>query len=117
MNKNKTFKLIILTIMVIALILSSTHVFADNEAMDLTNSLVSGNSNANTDANNNNNNNNESLNNVTPVNNTNTSSSYDESNIPYAGPAETSILIISAFVVCAIIGIYTFIKLSDYSNI
>lgn len=44
------------------------------------------------------------------------SSSYQESNIPYAGP-ETSILTIVAFVICGIIGIYTFMKLSDYSNI
>lgn len=44
------------------------------------------------------------------------SSEYEESDIPYAGP-ETSILIVASFVVCAIIGIYTFMKLSDYSNI
>lgn len=44
------------------------------------------------------------------------SSSYEQSEIPYAG-AETSILIVAAFVVCGIVGIYTFTKLSDYSNI
>ena len=43
-------------------------------------------------------------------------SKYEESDIPYAGPAE-SILMASAFIICAIIGIYTFIKLSAYSNI
>ncbi len=56
--------------------------------------------------------------NTTPENttgNTNTNS-MPNSNIPYAGPEDT-ILMGAAFVVCAIIGIYTFIKLSEYSNI
>lgn len=55
-------------------------------------------------------------NNATQNTNSNTSSSYAESDIPHAG-IETSVLTIAAFIVCAIIGAYTFIKLSDYSNI
>ena len=47
---------------------------------------------------------------------TGNTSKYEESDIPYAGPAE-SILMASAFIICAIIGIYTFIKLSAYNNI
>lgn len=43
-------------------------------------------------------------------------SKYEETDIPYAGPAE-SIAMAIAFIVCAIIGIYTFIKLSAYNNI
>ena len=58
---------------------------------------------------------------TTPSTTTNTNpnkntSTYEESDLPYAGPAE-SILMVSAFLVCAIIGVYTFIKLSDYSNV
>lgn len=54
-------------------------------------------------------------NNATTNTNSN-SSSYAESDIPHAG-VETSVLAIAAFIVCAIIGLYTFMKLSDYSNI
>ena len=39
-----------------------------------------------------------------------------ENDIPYAGPVEDA-LMITAFISFAIMGIYTFIKLSDYSNI
>ena len=40
---------------------------------------------------------------------------YEES-IPYAGPADT-VLMVVAFLTLGGIGIYTFIKLSEYSNI
>ena len=43
-------------------------------------------------------------------------STYEDSNIPYAGPAETMIMVV-AFIACGIVGIYTFMKLSEYSNI
>ena len=46
----------------------------------------------------------------------NQSSSYTESDLPNTG-VETSVLTIAAFIIFAIIGIYTFMKLSDYSNI
>lgn len=36
--------------------------------------------------------------------------------IPYAGPEDTVLMII-IFVACGIVSIYTFIKLSEYSNI
>ncbi len=54
--------------------------------------------------------------NTTPTNTDKNTSKYEESNIPYAG-AESSILMFTAFIVFGIIGIYTFIKLSDYNNI
>ena len=63
-------------------------------------------------------------NNVTPNNgtsndnketNTNTNT-YGEPEIPYAGP-ETTVLMVIAFITFGIIGIYTFVKLSDYSNV
>ena len=67
------------------------------------------NTNTNTGANTNSNSNSNS--------NTNSSTStYEESDIPYAGPEDT-ILMVSAFIVLGIIGIYTFMKLSEYSNI
>lgn len=48
----------------------------------------------------------------------NNSSSYQESDTPLSNAGvESSVLMVSAFVVCAVIGIYTFMKLSDYSNI
>ena len=43
-------------------------------------------------------------------------STYEETDIPYAGPEDT-ILMVSAFIMFGIIGVYTFIKMSDYSNI
>ena len=52
-------------------------------------------------------------------NNTNSnSSSYKESDTPLSNAGlESYVLMVSAFIVCAVIGIYTFMKLSDYSNI
>jgi len=43
-------------------------------------------------------------------------STYPETKIPYAGPGTTA-LMVTAFIACGLVGIYTFIKLSDYSNI
>ena len=50
------------------------------------------------------------------TNSANNTSTYEESNIPHAG-VEDTILMGTAFVVFAVIGIYTFMKLSEYSNI
>ena len=41
---------------------------------------------------------------------------YEESEMPYTGPVEDTLMVI-AFVTFGVIGIYTFKKLSDYSNI
>lgn len=125
MNKNKMSKIIVLIITFTLIACISTSVFADDGTLDLSNSIIGGNNTTNTT---------NTQNTVTPTNTTNTqnttvnkinttnttnktnnTSTYKES-IPYAGP-ETSILMGSAFVVCAIIGVYTFMKLSDYSNI
>ena len=51
-------------------------------------------------------------------NTNNNSSSYKESDTPLSNAGlESSVLMVSAFIVCAVIGIYTFMKLSNYSNI
>ena len=47
---------------------------------------------------------------------TGNTSTYEESDIPYAGPAETMLMTL-AFIIFGIIGVYTFVKMSDYSNI
>lgn len=139
MNKNKTLKVMILIIAITLIASLCTTVFADDSILDF--NTITGNTTGNTSGtddvpdisptkpanntstdntvdNNTTVDNNIKINTVgnsTPTTNTNTSK-YQESNIPYAG-AESSILIAAAFVVCAIIGIYTFIKLSNYSNI
>lgn len=121
---------IILSIMTLALIACAfTSVFAaDDDIPSLNPSLNLNNTNTqtpsndiengigNSSGNSTVNNTDNILGNSTGNNTNNNSSSYQESDIPYAGP-ETSILIVAAFVVCGIIGIYTFTKLSDYSNI
>lgn len=45
-----------------------------------------------------------------------TTSTYPDKDIPYAGPAET-IIMGTLFVACAVVGVYTFLKLSEYSNV
>lgn len=143
----KISKIIVLIITLTLIACISTSVWAEDEPIDLSNSLTGGNStteNNTTDNNTVDNNvtdNNTTDNNTTntttdnnttntttenePANNTvqdltpstsNNTSTYPESNIPHAG-VEPSALLAVAFVVCAIIGIYTFMKLSDYSNI
>ena len=141
--KNYKLKGIISIITIVLIACVSTIVRAD-DILDLDNTLNSGNNTnknnivvnntANNTANNTTGNNstsnntsgsNTSKNNATgnstlknnTTNKTNgNSSTYGESNIPYAGPEDT-LLTVSVFIVCGIIGIYTFIKLSDYSNI
>lgn len=53
---------------------------------------------------------------TTPDTTPGNTSTYEETDIPYAGPAET-MLMTTAFIVFGIIGVYTFVKMSDYSNI
>lgn len=144
MNKTNMLKVLLVIMITVGLISMTTEVFADG-MLDLSNTLQNGttteeNTNGNTLLENTNTNDelqdgtntNDSLQNVTSVDkqntnnnadsnankntNSNTSSSYAESDIPHAG-IETSVLTIAAFIVCAIIGAYTFMKLSDYSNI
>ena len=50
-----------------------------------------------------------------PANN-NISTYEPNEDLPYAGPADTA-LMISAFIIFGVIGVYTFMKMSDYSNI
>lgn len=45
-----------------------------------------------------------------------TTSKYPDKDIPYAGPAET-IIMGTLFVACGVVGVYTFMKLSEYSNV
>ena len=125
MKKTSILKLVVIAIIAIALVFVSTKVFADDGILDLSNTLQGGTS---TDENTNQNTNegllgtntNNPLDNVTSADNQNTNnnntSTYPESDIPHAG-IETSMLAVAAFIVCAIIGLYTFMKLSDYSNI
>lgn len=125
MKKSTILKTILLIAIFTIITCMCTTVFADDETLDLTDSLTGGSSSTQEDEN-------------TPTEqepeqpavdatpdaetnteedaNTDNSSTYEESEIPYAGPTE-SILMAIAFVAFAITGIYTFIKLSDYSNI
>lgn len=130
MNKNKISKIISIILTFTLIFFISTSVFAQDQ-LDL--GTITGNDtnnstgdddipdiSFNTDKNLNENananiNSNENANANTNTN-TQSTSTYKDSNIPYAGPADTA-LMISAFVVLGIIGIYTFIKLSEYSNI
>ena len=133
----KNISKIIVSIIIFMLISCiSISVFADNDTLDLSNSLIGGNSTTGNNTTDNNtvdnntidnnttgdNTTNNTVQDLTPSttntnsNTTNNTSTYEETDIPYAGPEDT-ILMVTAFVVCAIIGIYTFMKLSDYSNI
>lgn len=124
MNKNKISKIIIL-IITLALIncLATTVLAVDDGTLDLSNSLTGGSNTAGNNETGNTTTGNTATENKVPditpnsttPTNTNTSK-YEESSIPHAG-VESSILMLVAFVVCGIIGVYTFIKLSDYSNI
>ena len=126
MKKSTILKTIILILIFTIISCLSTTVFADDETLDLTDSLTGGSSSSQEDQNTTPEPEQPSVDatpDATPNEETNTeadannnSSSYQESEIPYAGPAE-SIAMIVAFVACAITGIYTFIKLSDYNNI
>lgn len=128
MEKNKITRKIVLIITFLLIVCMFTTVFAIDDIPSLDddfnflNTSTGGNSIGNNIENNigNSSTGNSTGNNI--GNNTgnnienNNSSSYQNSEIPYAG-VETSILMFSAFIVCGIIGIYTFMKLSDYSNI
>ena len=115
MNK-KTISKIILSIIAIMLITCiSKSVLADGNTIDLSNSILNGKNettegknNTVADTKNNTTNNNTSKNNTT--------STYTDNKIPYTGPAET-IIMGTLFVVCGAVGIYTFIKLSEYNNV
>ncbi len=124
MNKNKISKIIVLIITFALIACLSTTVFAE-DPVDLSNSLSGGNNTTGNGTTGNNttvDNTTENQvpditpNTTTPTNTNTNSSTYEESEIPHAG-VESSILMVVAFVICGIIGIYTFIKLSDYSNI
>ena len=125
MKKVKISKIIISIIMFVLIISVSTNVFADEPQLDFGN-LVENTTNENvpdlsntidTSKNDNANiNTNTNINtNINTNTNTNTST-YEETDIPYAGPVEDA-LMITAFIIFGIIGIYTFKKLSDYSNL
>lgn len=135
MNKNKISKIMVLIITMTLIACLATTVFADDSLLDLNsitgntttdenipditppkseNSITGNTTTENTTTEN-------KVPDITPNSTTNTNtntntSKYEESNIPYAG-VESSILMVTAFIVCGIIGVYTFIKLSDYSNI
>ena len=134
MNKNKISKIILLIVTALLITCISTAVFADNQldlgalegnttnnetdnttdnetdddVTDLSNSINT-NTNTETDTNTN-------VETDTNANTNSNTSTYEESDIPYAG-VEDTILMVAAFVVCGIIGVYTFMKMSDYSNI
>lgn len=126
--KNKKIVTLILSVVLIGML--ATSVFADGGPTDLTNSILNpgGNTNNQTPNQPKNETTNQTPNttpnvkpNVTPSTNTNTStgndaSSYQESKLPQAGLEDTMLLCV-AYIVCGIIGVYTFIKLSEYSNI
>ena len=122
--KNKKIVTLILSVVLIGML--ATSVFADGGPTDLTNSILNpgGNTNNQTPNQPKNEITNQTTNtthNVTPSTNTNTStgndaSSYQESKLPQAGLEDTMLLCV-AYIVCGIIGVYTFIKLSEYSNI
>lgn len=119
MNKNKISKIIVLIITFALIACLSTTVFAE-DPVDLSNSLSGGNNTTGNNTTVDNTTENQvpdiTPNTTTPTNTNTNSSTYEESEIPHAG-VESSILMVVAFVICGIIGIYTFIKLSDYSNI
>ena len=112
MKKSILSKIIVLIIVLGLMACMTTTVFAD-DVIDITNSLNGG---LNTPT--------ETEDEPEPEPETtppaNNISTYETSNpkedIPYAGPEDT-ILMVSAFIVFGIIGVYTFIKMSDYSNI
>ncbi len=132
MKKNTISKIIMFIITFALIVCLTTNVFAD-DALDLTNSLTGGNNtteNTTTDNTTSENTTTEdevpditpspttpsnTTENATTNTNTNTST-YEESDIPHAG-VEDTILMGTAFVVFAVIGVYTFMKLSEYSNI
>ena len=129
MKKVKISKIIISIIMFVLIISVSTNVFADEPQLDFGN-LVENTTNENVpdlsntinkkkndNANINTNTNTNTNTNINTNINTNTNTStYEETDIPYAGPVEDA-LMITAFIIFGIIGIYTFKKLSDYSNL
>lgn len=139
MNKTKISKIIISIITFALIVCISTNVFADDGLLDFdgdfTNSSTDSNTTDGTENNNaienltpsdnntstgenTNTNANSNANTNTNVNNSanNTTSTYEESDIPYAGPVEDMLMVV-AFIIFGIIGIYTFKKLSDYSNL
>lgn len=139
---NKISKIIVLITIFTLMVCTSTAVFADDqldlgtitgnentnkdeeEIPNLSDSLTGGNTNNNTPSNDetdnsdkNNNVTDDKIQDLTPsTTNKNNGSTYQESNIPHAG-VESSILMVTAFIICVATGIYTFMKLSDYSNI
>ena len=119
MNKTKLAKIILVTIIFALVSCTFTSVFAANDDIPSLNPSLNLNPTPGGSTDNTQNPSNKTENNTDTNNNTNTntnSSSYQESDIPYAGPAETA-LMVTAFIVFGIIGVYTFNKLSYYSNI
>lgn len=119
MNKSTISKIVILISIFTIITCISTVVFAE-DPIDLTPSLTGGNTETGDTTPES-----PTPENTTPESpkpesptpeNTNPNTSKYKETIPYAGPAET-ILLGVAFVVCGIIGVYTFMKMSDYSNI
>lgn len=142
----KINKIIMLIIIFALIICMTTTVFADNQLdlgtitgnetsntdddddiPNLSDSLTGGNTNTPSndekkdetiDNNGENSTTDDTIQDLTPSipNKDNTSSTYQESNIPHAG-VESSTLMVMLFIACVITGIYTYVKLSDYSNI
>ena len=117
MKKVKISKIIISIIMFVLIISVSTNVFADEPQLDFGN-LVENTTNENVpDLSNTIDTSKNDNANINTNTNTNTNTStYEKTDIPYAGPVEDA-LMITAFIIFGIIGIYTFKKLSDYSNL
>ena len=122
--KNKKIILFLITILTVTACMATT-VFAEEPPLDF--------SEMNEDTTNSENEEEETTdlsNQITGGTNTNTEDKKEETTdtktenkvedkkeeIPYAGPVENA-LMVSAFIVCGIVGIYTFVKMSDYSNI
>lgn len=120
MEKTKLAKVFLVIMVALALVLVSTQTFADNNTIDITNSLngnSSGNSNGNTNSNTNTNTNSNTNTNVNTNTNTNTkTSSYNNTNLPTTGIAESGSTIAIVFAL-AVSAVYAYKKIRDYNNI
>ena len=121
MNKKSVLKIILLIITIAMITFTSTNVFAaDDDVEDLSGSITGGDDTTTEEE--------------TPVEQEKTpveqekptetpkeeekkpTTTYPDKDIPYAGPTET-IIMGTLFVACAVVGVYTFLKLSEYSNV
>ncbi len=119
MKSSKMLKILALITTFILIVCICTNVFAEDDPTDFSNLLNGGDTTQGTPS--------QTPSTATPstptdnnansnTNDNNNSSTYEESKIPYAG-VESSVLMVTAFVACAIVGIYTFKKANDYKGI